>query len=464
MTTSLPSAAAALTMLLITVPALQAQSRPACEPECPLTASEARADLEYLLERVERRHPDPFRHQSRDSWLESTERISATPPCREPSAFFASMLGLLAGMRDGHMDAYAPEAWEDTRKVHPIKLVAFPDGVRITAAAPPYAEIVGARVLALGGVPVDEALRRLRAIVPSDNEPGKRELLEDYLRMPALLHALGLAEHLSSGTMTVESDEPSSPLVVRLHDPGPRTGLPVGPPRRPTPPGWVDARQGEAGAPWQRKLDEPYWIGELPELQATFLQLNQIVPGRDGSLTPLAERLRAELARDDIERLVVDLRFNRGGDATLYAPVLRAVAGEDKLHRPGGLYVLISSYTFSAAVHLAAELERLTHATFVGEPTAAPPNHFADAASFELPHSKIEVETSTLYWQKSDPRDDRRWIHPDIAAPIEFEHWRADMDPAVASIERDLQNLPSSFPERPSIRNWTRESQQPARP
>ncbi|MDX1579913.1 MAG: hypothetical protein R3266_15625, partial [Gemmatimonadota bacterium] len=66
------------------------------------------------------------------------------------------------------------------------------------------------------------------------------------------------------------------------------------------------------------------------------------------------------------------------------------------------------------AMHLAVQLERYTHALFVGTPTGATPNHFGDTELFTLPESGLEIEISALYWQNSDPRDARPWITPDI--------------------------------------------------
>lgn len=176
--------------------------------------------------------------------------------------------------------------------------------------------------------------------------------------------------------------------------------------------------------------------------------------------------LSAAEARTDLEYLLAQVERHhpqpfRLVSRTEWEESIRRIAAAPERREPAAFQAAVLGLLARMGD---GELERLTHATFVGEPTAAPPNHHADATSFELPHSGIEVETSTLYWQKSDPRDQRRWMHPDIPAPITFIDWKADVDPALEAIKSHLRSLPDSLPERPTPRNWTRGSQRPALP
>ena len=123
------------------------------------------------------------------------------------------------------------------------------------------------------------------------------------------------------------------------------------------------------------------------------------------------------------------------------------------------LFVITSPQTFSAAVNCAADIEKNTQALFVGEPTGAGPNCSGDAKTFFLPHSKLRVRVSLLWWQLSDPRDLRRAILPDLPAPLTFAAYAAGRDPASEAIfdwdPRDLAGNAQS----PNLR-WQRSTQQ----
>ena len=96
----------------------------------------------------------------------------------------------------------------------------------------------------------------------------------------------------------------------------------------------------------------------------------------------------------------------------------------------------------SAAQLLANALEKHTNAIFVGEPTGSSPNHYGELGQLLLPKTGLTVFYSQLYWQ-ADPRDQRPWIAPDIAAPLTYADLAAGRDPALLAI-RTYQVPPSA--------------------
>jgi hypothetical protein len=97
----------------------------------------------------------------------------------------------------------------------------------------------------------------------------------------------------------------------------------------------------------------------------------------------------------------------------------------------GGLYVLIGRRTFSAAVLLTGELERLTKAVFVGEPASSPPNFYGNDSFFSLPYSGLQGSITNGYHQRSTWEDVSPWTPPDIWAPLTAEDAAAGRDPAL---------------------------------
>jgi hypothetical protein len=85
------------------------------------------------------------------------------------------------------------------------------------------------------------------------------------------------------------------------------------------------------------------------------------------------------------------------------------------LDRTGRTFVLINRATFSAAVNSASDLERLSNAIFVGEPTAGAPSSWGDPRRIVLPNSGLIVRVSSVYWRDWTPDETRPWIAPDIA-------------------------------------------------
>ncbi len=83
---------------------------------------------------------------------------------------------------------------------------------------------------------------------------------------------------------------------------------------------------------------------------------------------------------------------------------------------------------------LAGALEKYTNATFVGEPSGSKGNAYGDSRKITLPNSGMTVRASIYYWQDWHPQDKRDAIVPAIPAPLTFDAYRDNVDPALEAI------------------------------
>ncbi len=155
---------------------------------------------------------------------------------------------------------------------------------------------------------------------------------------------------------------------------------------------------------------------------------------QDEKLADFFHRVFAFIDANPVDRLVIDIRNNGGGNGYLNWPLIYGIIRSDKINRRGKLFAITGRMTFSAAGMCAVYLERHTNALFVGEPTGSSPNGYGEHGETTLPNSLIKVFVSTLYWQEADPRDRRPWIAPQIAAELTFEDYRNNVDPAMRAI------------------------------
>jgi len=121
------------------------------------------------------------------------------------------------------------------------------------------------------------------------------------------------------------------------------------------------------------------------------------------------------------------------GNNGLNRPVVIGLI-KSKINERGKLFVITGRMTFSAAQNFVNEIEKYTNATFVGEPTAGRPNHYGDGRGIALPNSHLNVQVSTLYWQDMDPRDNRKWTAPEIAASLTSADYKDGKDLALDAI------------------------------
>ena len=170
----------------------------------------------------------------------------------------------------------------------------------------------------------------------------------------------------------------------------------------------------------------------LVKAKALYVQVNEIGDKPEERLADFARRMLNYLDEHDIDRLILDLRLNRGGNGKLNRSLVANIIKARKVDAPGRLFVLIGRSTFSAAQFLVNDLEQFSQAIFVGEPTGGKPNCYGDSRRFQLPHSGITVRVSSLWWQV-DERDRRDTTAANIMVPIAYDDYRMNRDPVLAA-------------------------------
>jgi hypothetical protein len=325
---------------------------------------------------------------------------------------------------DGH--AYVdlpPSGYSELRAALPLRFFLFEEGLHVTSVLPGWESLLGAQVLHIDGHPVEDVIAAVDPLICRDNEQWPRYAVANWLRRVPFLHALGVAADPSKVRLGLASSEVVVPASVTY---APTVG------EWTAPPGWVPLVQDPP-----LHLHNPgvlYWYRRLPDL--VYLQFSGVGDDTAEDFHAFCTRLFLDLA--DARHLVIDLRWNPGGNTFLVQPMLsRLVASH--VNRPGGLFVIIGRKTYSAAQNTAVFLERQTHAVFVGEPTGSSPNFIGETTPFVLPWSRLEVNVSDLYWQSSWPMDPRPWIAPHLYAPPTFAAYAAGRDPALEAVRSVIE-------------------------
>src|SRR5262249_56582981 len=163
----------------------------------------------------------------------------------------------------------------------------------------------------------------------------------------------------------------------------------------PAPASWATFASTLAHPPlYVRHMDKFAWFEYLPEQKAVYFQFNSVRNGNDETLAQFTERLTKFIDEHEVEKLVIDLRWNNGGNTFVGQPLLLALIANKKVNQQGKLFVITGRRTYSAAQNVATYIERYTNATFVGEPTGSSPNFVGEEAPVTLPYSKVMANVS----------------------------------------------------------------------
>ncbi len=405
-----------------------------------------RSDVAFFAREVKRLAYAPFAEVPEQDFDAAVARLAEDVPNLSDFQILAGLLRLLRPFGDGHAFAIPDQAKPGLGL--PVKFFLFPEGLFVTAATDAYRETVGAQVLSIDGRPADEVLAAVEPLISRDNGQQVRWIGPEVLRWTPLIHALGLIGEPDQAMLGLRfSDQTTRTVAVKAVEVGPHdypSAAPPPTPTRPRPAGWISLPDTvDAPMPlYLRNCELAYWFEYLPDSGAVYFQFNGVGDQPRESLADFTTRLFTFVDSHHVTKLIIDLRWNGGGNTYLVQPLLHRLIGCTKINQPGCLYVIIGRGTFSAAQNTATAIERETNAIFVGEPSGSRPNFIGETIPFTLPYSKALVNVADLYWQTSWPMDHRPWIAPELYAPPSFESYNQNRDPAMEAILSCGEHLP----------------------
>jgi hypothetical protein len=410
------------------------------------------ADFDAMVAAMKATHPALYHHSSAAEMDAYAARFRGELAHDTWPEYVMGMYGMLALVGDGHTTFYPqPDAGPGFDTRYPILTQVFADGVYVVGADKAYAGAVGGKLVAITGHPVGEVFRATVAHWDHENEMWPLNWLPFVLRRPGYLSGMHIAARdvAAPAVFTVEKDGKRTdyavtPVVVEADSAGQAN--------------WVRARD-EAHVAQPTPLhgkDMPFDFVWLADKRTVYAVYNQCADGDAETVAAFAARLFKFIDANPVDKLIIDVRKNGGGDNYKNQPLILGMISS-KVNVPGHLFVLTGRQTFSAAQNFSADAERWTQAIFVGEPTGSAPNIYGDAKQMELPHTHLHPMFSTIYWEQSDPRDKRPWILPDVPAPVTFADYLSGRDPVLAAALAYRAD-PGVTPLAPNL-HWTRPSQ-----
>lgn len=423
-------AAAFLLCALVCAPSFSAVAHQADKTE----AGKWREDLRLLAHEMPRLHKNLFHTMTREQFDGAIKKLDERIPSLARHQIIVELMKIVAMVGDGHTSINPFFDPHIGFRYYPVKLYVFKDGLFVRSVARQYAEAVGGRVIRIGRLGAEEAFRAVSEVSPRDNEMTLRDRAPYFMMMPEVLHALGIIDDMEKAPLVIEKD--GRQITVELKPAGKiRTRGHGDENEEPFDANWADARD-RANSPtplWLKSPRDAYWFEYGEDSRTVYVQYNQVINKHGESIEAFFNRVFEFVQTHQVDRFVLDIRLNGGGNSFLNIPIVTGLIKADKINQRGKLFTIIGRGTFSAAQNLVNELERYTRTLFVGEPTASRPNQYGDHAQIVLPNSRISVNVSTL-WHQMNAREPRRFTAPHIAAEMTSAQYANNIDPAMAAV------------------------------
>jgi hypothetical protein len=373
----------------------------------------------------------------------------------DDDAFLTAMMRLAALADNGHDFTFLDMPASKAKPRLPMLLLWFPDGLTVIRAGGAARDLAGARVTGIEGLSPQAFYARARALYGGADAMRKMQLAFG-LGQHGVLRAMGIASKADSLRMAFRTRDGRS--VTRRIAFVPQASLgPLPEPQQLWFPlataranGWTQALPALRAPLSLREADRWFRAASIPALHASYVEFRTNFTEGGQDIGAFIRATRARLAAEKPEYIIVDHRFNLGGDVQTTLSFMRDLPRLASRH----VYVLIGPYTFSAGIVSVAALkkagggkvtlvgapvgDRMRFWSEGGRPTCLPNAHICfvpRTGMFDLAHGCAgEAGCYGDRWNVNIGS-----LDPEISAPFLAEAYVAGRDPGMEAVRADIE-------------------------
>ena len=379
-----------------------------------LTSADWQSDLRFLQHKVHQEYAFLFKKVTAADFDLAVEELYKAIPAMQNHERMAGFGRIIALFKYGHTSLgwqFSPVKYH----VAPVNFYWFSDGLFAEGADQKYAAIVGAKLLKVEGMKVEEALKKIKPLVPAENDQYFKAYGLDMLVIPEALHAQGITKALKKSIHY--SFEKNGKIIELDIETKESFHLPRNYGFAKQEGDWISARNQENTPFYLKNLEKNYYFEYLPANRTVYVRQSQVLDDKSETIAVFYKKVFDFIEKNEVDKLVIDVRLNGGGN--------------NYKNKPGKLFVITGRRTFSACQNLVNELSNYTNAIFVGEPTAENINFWGDTRRIELPKTGLSAFLSFAWWQDKPQWENADWLAPQLAVDMSFEEYKTNKDPVL---------------------------------
>ncbi len=352
-----------------------------------------------------------------ESAIAASERLDAVAAAgaedndRLASLYF-ELSKLAAMLHDGHTGVSFPQEIIPYLEYYPYNASVIGGKIVVTTISAEYDNVVGKDVVELNGKTVDEVLSALKQIISFDTEAFAVDQACNRINMRAALEFTGIGS--DDGILRMKFSDGSEislePISYEAFNNCSFTTLVTNVERTLYPSSYYEC----------------YDLSD----DTLFVQYNACMNADGYSVADFSNDVLGFIDNNGFSRIIVDLRFNGGGNSMLLDPFISQLGKRISAGQCKG-FVLIGTSTFSSAVLNAWDLKK-AGCMLVGTPTGGAINHYGELGYITLPNSGFFATYSTKHFVL-DANAAPGSILPDVFVELSVEDLRNGHDSQVAA-------------------------------
>jgi hypothetical protein len=380
-------------------------------------------DIEQLALELPQGHKNLFFNLNKDDFQKQIQNLKNNIDNYDDCMISVDIASITASARDAHTTTIMP-----ITRFMPFEFYWFPEGIYIITCLGETADALNCKVTHFNGIPIEEVIQRVELIVSHENDAFLKAQLPKYFQAVEVLYGLEIIDEFDHVELSLETvGGEVLDITVPTYGYKEFKSKTI-----------RNANVSEINLPlYRRNKDKNYWRYFIAESNTLYFNYNSCREMQDISVQRFTMELMEFINREDVRRLVVDLRNNLGGNSTLLEPFIKELSKCEKLNRISGIYVILGRETFSSALLNAYALKNKTKAIFIGEATGGKPNCYGEVKFFNLKNSKLQIRYSTEYYKLVED-DEQQSFFPDAITEVTIKDYIDDRDPCMDYALNDL--------------------------
>jgi hypothetical protein len=392
----------------------QNQTEEAKKYTTELTAEQKQEDLDYLYDTISKKHKNLFFKTSEETYKKKKAELESKLSSMSDVEFYYAIQEFAALAGDGHTNADIDDnrvSRYSFKKGLPFAVAKFDGLWRLLLCEESYKDYLGMVVTAINGVSMEEVYDRAAVLISHETDAWLDSKFSNTINFIDALNYLGISDGMDSISLTLtkedgttieqefnalSEDEMFSASIIRYEAPVPITGN-----------------------------DGSYYRFLALDSDTLFIQYNTCQEDEALSMKKFTAQVKKELENGAYKKIIVDLRYNTGGNSEILNPLTNLLEKQVKKENTE-LFTLIGDSTFSSGIFNAIDLQRIG-AVLVGTPTGGAVNSYGELGIGSLPNMPVLFSYSTKYFELI-PDYQGSSLEPDILVEQSFENYRNGID------------------------------------
>lgn len=342
----------------------------------PLFSSRA-GEFEYMKKEIEKNHKNFFNTVSKEKCEKEYRRLSVSIDDISYTDYYYTLSSFLALSNDSHTFLEASDIYSYFL-YFPLQLNYVGEKVYVVSGSKEYKDYMGKEVSYINGVSIEDIEEKASVVVPHDNSVYLRLWLNNQLNNTSFLSFIKVA------------DNDRTPVTLSFFD-GDSVSL--------SPVFSSEINREDlvsAFSSYSPYIYQGYYRAIETRDDVLLISYNTCSDNPSYPIKDFASDLKKSLSGKKYSTIIVDLRYNGGGNSAVLGPVIK-VLKQEKCSK----YALIGESTFSSAILNAVSLKDDAGFILVGTPTGGNINHYGELKSFTLPETGWKVYYSSKFFKLS---------------------------------------------------------------